>query len=79
MVDFLRGKGAETWNTIVKELGMGKTTLHNYQTLYKFLSDYPRFLRVRIAYTALLKYAKKLVELFNANSDLKAKWANLEA
>ena len=79
VTDFLRGIGAETWNNIVKELGMSKTTLHSYQILYKFLAYYPRFLRVRIAYTALLKYSKKLVELFNANPELKAVWSDLEA
>ena len=60
-------------------MGMSKSTLQNYQNLYQFLADYPRFLRVRISYTALLKYSKKLVELFNANPELKAVWSDLEA
>lgn len=60
-VDCLRSKGSETWLSVAEQIGHGMTikTLSKYQDLYRFLATFPRFLRVKISYTALLKNNKR--------------------
>ena len=77
-VDCLRDKGAQTWNQVVDQIGMSKKTLQRYQTLYLFLSKYPRFLRVPICYTTLLKNAKKIEAKFKEDTALKCYWSALQ-
>ena len=79
-VSRLRAYGA-TWKEILQDVGQGLTdrTLKKYADLYVFCSTYPRFLRVRIAYTALLRYAPKFVEYFETNAVDEAFWKNIES
>ena len=78
-VHCLRSKGFQKWDSVVDTIGHGlsKKTLENYQQLYKFLHRYPRFLRVKISYTALLRYSKKIAAKFDDNADLRATWSSL--
>ena len=45
---------------MVEQLGVSRATLARYQELYKFPVEFPRFFRVNISYTAILKYAKPI-------------------
>ena len=78
-VDCLRSKGTETWLSVVDQIGHGLSikTLSKYQDLYRFLDAFPRFLRVKISYTALLKNAKKFTKKAKDDRELSVRWKSL--
>ena len=61
----------------VEQLGVSRATLARYQELYKFLVEFPRFFRVKISYTALLKYAKPIKTKLKQDSAASALWKDL--
>lgn len=80
IVFFIRRNGAQTWNEVADQVGFGLTrrSLMRYQELFEFLNDYPRFLRTRISYTALLKYSKQIRKELESNHTKKTLWACLK-
>jgi hypothetical protein len=77
-VHFLRGKSSLTWAQTADRLGIGKASLAGKEKLFRFLNDYPLFLRMPVPYTTLERYSADLIKYFKANPDVGAKWRNLE-
>lgn len=75
---FIRQREVHTWDRIADDLGIGKTTLQNYQNLYLFLDLYPRFFRVQgLSYTALMKYRDVLLGAFKKSKEIREVWSDI--
>lgn len=77
-VNICRTKFRQSWNDTLREFDFCENTLRNYENLYMFLVEYPRFLRVSISYTALVKYSKKIKIYMRENEDADRLWRNIE-
>ena len=67
------------WADVVKEMYPLKLeSLKKYERFWKFVKEYPRFLRVQIGYSALLKYATKFDAYFKTHDEQARIWKNVD-
>lgn len=77
-VNLCRTKFRQSWNDTIEEFEFHENTLRNYENLYTFLVEFPRFLRVSISYTALVKYSKKIRSYFQEHEEEARLWRDMK-
>jgi hypothetical protein len=78
-VFFMRTRQDLMWDEVLGSIkpSLSRTTLYGYEKIYVFVNKYPRFLRVTIGHSVLLKAIKPLEIFFSHNHAVAGVWTDL--
>lgn len=71
--------GRYTWLRVETLMGWSKSHLHHCLDLFRFFEDYPRFLRVTVPYTTILRNIKQIRSTFKVDTRSAQLWADFDA